>query len=119
MFKVCLSSVKEIQLNVGWMSVDRSHITTFLTYNAQIHEGSVRSVHKHTPSHIINELRTLHIERLFALDSRNLHISWASAHIKHCMHNMDSDLEAFNRNPTHGSIATLAYRLAAFALCMN
>ena len=38
------------------MSVDRSHITTFRTYNAQIHEGSIRSVHKHTQSHIINEL---------------------------------------------------------------
>ena len=65
------------------------------------------------------ELRTLHIERLFALDLHNLHINRARAHIKHCMHNMDSDLEAFNRNPTNGSIATLAYRLAAFAICVN
>ena len=33
---------------------------------------------------------------------------------KHCLVSMDSDLEAFSRNPTRGSVAALAFRLAAF-----
>ena len=49
----------------------------------------------------------------------SIHIGSSRAIIQQCLHSMDSDLEAFNRNPTYGSIATLAYRLAAFALCMN
>ena len=56
---------------------------------------------------------------MFVLGPHNRRIRSGSAQKQHCVHNMDSDLEAFNRNPTHGSIATLAYRLAAFALCMN
>ena len=35
------------------------------------------------------------------------------------MHNGDSDLEAFNRNPAHGSVAILARRLAAFTKYVN
>ena len=48
------SILRETHLNVGWMSVDRSHITTFRTYSSRIHEGSVRSVHKHMQIHVIN-----------------------------------------------------------------
>ena len=33
---------------------------------------------------------------------------------QHCLVSMDSDLEAFSRNPTHGSFAVLAFQLAAF-----
>ena len=32
---------------------------------------------------------------------------------------MDSDLEAFSRNPTDGSFAVLAFQLAAFTKYMN
>ena len=59
------------------------------------------------------------MERMFAIEFHNLHINGAYTYVKHCVHNMDSDLEAFNRNPTDGSIATLACRLAAFAICVN
>ena len=31
-----------------------------------------------------------------------------------CLVTMDSDLEAFSRNPTRGSVAALAFQLAAF-----
>ena len=31
-----------------------------------------------------------------------------------CLASMDSDLEAFSRNPTDGSFAVLAFQLAAF-----
>ena len=32
---------------------------------------------------------------------------------------MDSDLEAFSRNPTDGSFATLAFQLVGFAMYLN
>ena len=38
---------------------------------------------------------------------------------KHCLFSMDSDLEAFSRNPAHGSIAVLAFQLAAFTNYAN
>ena len=37
----------------------------------------------------------------------------------HCLASMDSDLEAFNRNPTDGSFAVLAFQLAAFTKYLN
>ena len=36
-----------------------------------------------------------------------------------CLASMDSDLEAFSRNPTDGSFAVLAVQLAAFTKYLN
>ena len=36
-----------------------------------------------------------------------------------CLASMDSDFEAFSRNPTDGSFAVLAFQLAAFAKYLN
>ena len=36
-----------------------------------------------------------------------------------CLASMDSDLEAFSRNPTGGSFAVLALQLATFAMYLN
>ena len=36
-----------------------------------------------------------------------------------CVHKLDSDLDAFNRNHTNGSFAILANRLAAFTYYVN
>ena len=47
------------------------------------------------------------------------HISPVCVNNMHCVHNGDSDLEAFNRNHAHGGIAVLAHRLAAFTSCVN
>ena len=41
------------------------------------------------------------------------------SHVKHCTVSMDSDLEAFNRNPTDVSFEALAFQLAAFANHLN
>ena len=38
---------------------------------------------------------------------------------QHCLVSMDSDLEAFSRNPTRGSFAVLAFQLAAFTKYAN
>ena len=40
--------VYEMHMNTGWMSVDRSHATTFLTHSSQIHECGVRTIYMHT-----------------------------------------------------------------------
>ena len=38
---------------------------------------------------------------------------------QHCIASMGSDLEAFNRNPTGGSFATLAVQLGTFTKYLN
>jgi hypothetical protein len=38
---------------------------------------------------------------------------------QHCMPSTDSDLEAFSRNPTDGSFATIAFQVTAFTKCLN
>ena len=38
---------------------------------------------------------------------------------KRCLVSMDSDLEAFSRNPTHGSVAVLSFQIAAFTKYAN
>ena len=38
---------------------------------------------------------------------------------KHCLASMDSDLEAFSRNPTDDSFAALAFQLATFTKYLN
>ncbi len=38
---------------------------------------------------------------------------------QHCLVSMDSDLEAFSRNPTRGSFAALAFQPAAFTNYAN
>ena len=38
---------------------------------------------------------------------------------QHCLVSMDSNLEAFSRNPTDGSFAVLAFQLAAFTKYLN
>ena len=38
---------------------------------------------------------------------------------KRCLASMDSDLEAFSRYPAHGSVAALAFQLAALTKYAN
>ena len=38
---------------------------------------------------------------------------------QHCLVSMDSDLEAFSRYPARGSVAVLAFQLAAFTKYAN
>ena len=38
---------------------------------------------------------------------------------QHCLVSQDSDLEAFSRNPTHGSFAAMAFQPAAFTNYAN
>ena len=38
---------------------------------------------------------------------------------QHCLVSMDSDLEAFSRDPTHGSFAAMAFQPAAFTNYAN
>ena len=47
------------------------------------------------------------------------HVTPKLNHVKHCPASIDSDLEAFNRNPTDGSFTILDYQLAAFTKNLN
>jgi|KNS10NT17metaT_FD_contig_91_108395_length_387_multi_11_in_0_out_0_1 hypothetical protein len=38
---------------------------------------------------------------------------------KHRITSMDSDLEAFSRNPSDGSFAALSFLITAFTSCLN
>ena len=39
--------------NIGLISVDRSHWTTFRTYNTQIYKFSEHTIHKHYLDHVV------------------------------------------------------------------
>jgi hypothetical protein len=39
--------------------------------------------------------------------------------MQHCLAREDSDLEAFSRNPTHGSFAAMTFQSAAFTNYAN
>ncbi len=45
--------------------------------------------------------------------------SKSASNEKRCLVSMDSDLEAFSRNPTRGSVAVLAFQLAALTKYAN
>ncbi|KAK8955308.1 hypothetical protein KSP40_PGU002636 [Platanthera guangdongensis] len=43
----------------------------------------------------------------------------ANERLMRCIFSLDSDLEAFSHNPTHGSFARLAFQLSAMTNCLN
>ena len=101
--------------------MDRSKCTTFKTYNTRIQKCSIQTIQVHLYCKLC--IYCLHIHTAYQqlidrLDD-NQHIAYTCTYNRHCIHNGDSDLEAFNRNPAGGSIAVLAYRLATFPQCLN
>ena len=64
-------------------------------------------------SHLSNGNQLMKSDRVYFF-SRN-----ATNGGQHCLVSMDSDLEAFSRNPTRGSVAVLAFQLAAFTKYAN
>ena len=55
----------------------------------------------------------VHLGQSYFLSCRNVNGG------QHCLVSMDSDLEAFSRNPTDGSFAVLTFQLAAFTKYLN
>ena len=64
-------------------------------------------------SHLSNGNQLMKSDRVYFF-SRN-----SESGRQHCLVSMDSDLEAFSRNPTDGSFAVLAFQLAAFTKYLN
>ena len=75
-----------------WMQLSRLHLTL----------GVVGS------SHLSNGNQLMKSDRVYFF-SRN-----SKDGKQHCLVSMDSDLEAFSRNPTRGSVAALSFQTAAF-----
>ena len=69
---------------------------------------------------IVNDLGRLCRRLRTICYSENLFLSIHTVNgKKHRLFSMDSDLEAFSRNPTDGSFAVLTFQLAAFTNYLN
>ena len=104
--------------NSSWTLMNRGTMTTLSTYNTWIHTSRLQKVY-HFSLHKF-QLQAF----LFQNATRNSAkaYQWSCANSngqQHCIASTDSDLEAFSRNPTDGSFATLAFQLATFTKYLN
>ena len=99
--------------------MDRSTRATLSTYNTWIHVSRLQKIYH------FRCLKGIVTERHLAVHSdqrkQNIYLLPCSIGngVQHCLASMDSDLEAFSRNPTDGSFAVLAFQLAAFTKYLN
>ena len=117
---VALNCLDKTQ-NTGITSVDRSTKATLSTYNTWIQLSRLQKIYH--PQSLKLRLTTE------AFDGRQwLAHNWAEAYPltcnnegggQHCLSSTDSGLEAFNRYPTDGSFAVIAFQLAAFTKYLN
>jgi hypothetical protein len=91
------------------------------TYNTWMQLSRLQRIYRHRyltlgvvgSSHLSNGNQLMKSDRVYFF-SRN-----SEDGIQHCLVSMDSDLEAFSRNPTRGSFAALAFQPAAFTNYAN
>ena len=95
--------------------MDRSKYTTLCTYSTWIHTSRIQGIYH------FQILK--YIENIFWQNSQQANIIPHQVNLgngrQHCMSSTDSDLEAFNRNPTDGSFTTVAFQLTAFTKYLN
>ena len=101
--------------------MDRSVKATLSTYNTWMQLSRLQRIYRFQYLKLWLTTHTFDGGRRFVR-------SWAEAYRfscnngsggQHCLASMDSDLEAFSRNPTDGSFAVLAFQLAAFTKYLN
>ena len=99
--------------------MDRSTRATLNTYNTWIHLSRLQKIYHFQCKKVNVTARHLAVHA----DQRTQNIYWLPCRIgngvQHCLASMDSDLEAFSRNPTDGSFATLAFQLTTFTKYLN
>ena len=86
------------------------------TYNTRMQLSRLQRIYRHRyltlgvvgSSHLSNGNQLVKSDRVYFF-SRN-----SDDGGQHCLVSMDSDLEAFSRNPTRGSVAALSFQTAAF-----
>ena len=93
-------------------------MTTLSTYNTWIQQGRLQKVyHCHLEKYLLTTIP------LPKWKMQHVNTYWLSAvnsnDGQHCIASMDSELEAFSRNPTSGSFAAIAFQLATFTKYLN
>ena len=99
--------------------MDRSTRATLNTYNTWIHLSRLQKIYHFRCKKVNVTARHLAVHA----DQRTQNIYWLPCRIgngvQHCLASMDSDLEAFSRDPTDGSFAALAFQLTTFTKYLN
>ena len=91
------------------------------TYNTWMQLSRLQRIYRHRyltlgvvgNSHLSNGNQLMKSDRVYFFSRNDKNGG------QHCLASMDSDLEAFSRNPTDGSFAVLAFQLAAFTKYLN
>ena len=137
-FKNCLEFVRRVKVtnlqNVGWISADRGTKATLMrTIPSSLFKSSTKDLslpifelgfsfvcqqaftRRQCRSNfmILGILRNKFLKNLYVL----MITSWEGCISP--LSSMDSGLEAFSRNPTHGSFAALTFQSTAFAKYVN
>ena len=99
--------------------MDRSTRATLSTYDTWIHVSRLQKIYHFRCVKGIVAVRHLAVHT----DQRKQIIYLLPCDmgngVQHCLASMDSDLEAFSRNPTDGSFATIAFQLTTFTKYLN
>ena len=99
--------------------MDRSTRATLSTYNTWIHVSRLQKIyHFQCWKGNVNDQ---HLAVDSAPCKQNIYLLSCNIRngVQRCLASMDSDLEAFSRNPTDGSFATLAFQLTTFTKYLN
>ena len=103
----------------GRTSVDRSTRATLSTYNTWIHVSRLQKIYHFQC--LKGNVTDRHLAVHSAQCKQKIYLLPCSIGngVQHCLASMDSDLEAFSRNPTDGSFVALAFQLATFTKYLN
>ena len=100
--------------------MDRSTKATLSTYNTWIQLSRLQKIYHFQSLKFRLAAKALTLGAADTQQGRDLMLDMSQwKQIQHCLASMDSDLEAFSRNPTDGSFAVLAFQLAAFTKYLN
>lgn len=99
--------------------MDRSTRATLSTYNTWIQISRLQRIYQ---PHCLKLLMSAHLYRQEQGDATQPNVIIVMSQRgggQHCLASMDSDLEAFSRNPTDDSFAALASQLTTFTKYLN
>ena len=94
-------------------------MATLVTYNTWVSESRMQKIYHFSCLKVSVADRRLTVHS--AQCKQNIYLLPCSIGngVQRCLASMDSDLEAFSRNPTDGSFATLAFQLTTFTKYLN
>ena len=100
--------------------MDRSTKATLSTYNTWIQLSRLQKIYRSQCLKLRFTTKAFNGRSSLNATGHTYILSCSSGNGgQRCLASMDSDLEAFSRNPTDGSFAVLAFQLAAFTKYLN